>query len=121
MPRDERGKFALKNDEHRSVRSLRLTDTTWTALGEMAQSLSLTRADLIEKMFGNPSNLAGSALATEKHPHPCNTWMGEKELSSNTWMGDELERLQAEVGHQRPRKYLADRTVSRTAEANVRA
>lgn len=45
MPRDAQGKFVLKNGEHRSVRSLRLTDTTWTSLGEIAESLSLTRAD----------------------------------------------------------------------------
>ncbi len=41
MPRDAQGKFALKNGEHRSVRSVRLTDTTWSALGALAESKAL--------------------------------------------------------------------------------
>lgn len=45
MPRDTQGKFALKNGEHRSVRSVRLTDTAWSALGALAESKALTRAD----------------------------------------------------------------------------
>jgi hypothetical protein len=32
MKRDITGKFALKNEEHRLVRSLRLTDSTWESL-----------------------------------------------------------------------------------------
>ena len=48
MKRDIEGKFALKNEKHRLVRSLRLTDATWEALGIAAQSLDITRADLLE-------------------------------------------------------------------------
>ena len=51
MQRDVQGKFALKNDEHRSVRSLRLTDTTWSALGGIAESLGITRADYLEQII----------------------------------------------------------------------
>lgn len=51
MQRDDQGKFVLKNGEHRSVRSLRLTDTTWWRIGTAAESLSLTKADLLEQMF----------------------------------------------------------------------
>jgi hypothetical protein len=69
MQRDAQGKFALKNDEHRSVRSLRLTDTTWSALRVKAESLSLTRADLLEQMF-----------RSNDHPHPSNTRL-TKELA----------------------------------------
>ena len=61
MQRDAQGKFTLKNDEHRSVRSLRLTDATWSALGALADSRALTKADLLEQIFDNsdhsfPSN-----------------------------------------------------------------
>jgi hypothetical protein len=33
LKRDIQGKFALKNDDYRQVRSVRLTDDTWKALG----------------------------------------------------------------------------------------
>ena len=103
MQRDELGKFVLKNGEHRSVRSLRLTDTTWTALGEIAESLSLTRADLLEQMFRSnehehllPSNTRG-----KKEVQPSNTRMGEGAEPSNTRVEEEIERLLAEVAHLR--------------------
>ena len=98
MQRDNLGKFALKNDEHRSVRSLRLTDTTWSALGVKAESLSLTRADLLEQMVRSnnlelplergagfvgsreESDPAGDVIKPaplswqdSDHPHPSNT------------------------------------------------
>ncbi|MBW4641027.1 MAG: hypothetical protein KME05_22970, partial [Gloeocapsa sp. UFS-A4-WI-NPMV-4B04] len=61
MRRDVQGKFALKNDDYRSVRSLRLTDSTWEALGAAAESLGITKADLLEQIFrsndcSSPSN-----------------------------------------------------------------
>ena len=48
------GKFTQKSDEPRKVRSIRLTDSTWEKLGEMADKKStaeqrITRADLIEE------------------------------------------------------------------------
>ena len=46
--RDIQGKFALKNDDYREVRSLRLTDDTWKALGIASECLGLTRADYLE-------------------------------------------------------------------------
>lgn len=48
--RDIQGKFALKNDDYRQVRSLRLTDETWQALGIASECLGWTRADLLEKL-----------------------------------------------------------------------
>lgn len=58
MRRDVQGKFALKNDDYRSVRSLRLTNSTWEALGVTAESLGLTRADLLEQLVrGNDYSL----------------------------------------------------------------
>lgn len=48
--RSDCGQFAAKSDAHREVRSIRLTDTTWQQLGEVAEAQSLTRADLIEQL-----------------------------------------------------------------------
>lgn len=50
MNRNVQGKFALKNDGYRSVRSLRLTASTWEALGAAAQCLGITRADYLEQI-----------------------------------------------------------------------
>ncbi|BAY95304.1 hypothetical protein FDUTEX481_06410 [Tolypothrix sp. PCC 7601] len=53
LKRDIQGKFALKNDDYREVRSLRLTDNTWKALGIVAECYGLTRADYLEKIVRN--------------------------------------------------------------------
>lgn len=50
MKRDIQGKFTLKNDDYRQVRTLRLTDATWIALGMAAECLGITRADLLEQV-----------------------------------------------------------------------
>lgn len=47
--RDEAGQFARKSNEPRNVRSLRLTDSVWDALGDLADERCITRSDLIEK------------------------------------------------------------------------
>ncbi len=48
--RNDRGQFAAKSDANREVRSIRLTDETWTKLGELADSRGVTRADLVEQI-----------------------------------------------------------------------
>ena len=48
--RDIQGKFTLKDDDYRQVRSLRLTETTWKAWGITAECLGLSRADLLENL-----------------------------------------------------------------------
>ncbi len=48
--RTEGGKFAPKSDEPRHVRSIRLTDKTWGALGVSASERGITRADLLEQL-----------------------------------------------------------------------
>ena len=48
--RDLQGKFTLKDDDYRQVRSLRLTDATWKAWGIAAECLGLSRADLLENL-----------------------------------------------------------------------
>lgn len=49
--RGEKGQFNLKGEERREVRSLRLTDSAWEKLGEMAEERCITRADLIEEVL----------------------------------------------------------------------
>lgn len=49
LKRDIQGKFALKNDDYRQVRSVRLTDETWKILGMSAECLGMTRADYLEQ------------------------------------------------------------------------
>ena len=48
--RDIQGKFTLKNQDYRQVRSLRLTDSTWKELGIASECLGITRADLLENL-----------------------------------------------------------------------
>lgn len=54
--RDIQGKFALKNDDYREVRSLRLTDKTWKALGIASECFGLTRADYLEHIVRHNDN-----------------------------------------------------------------
>ncbi len=50
MKRDIQGKFTFKHDDYRQVRTLRLTDATWKALGIASECLGITRADLLEQI-----------------------------------------------------------------------
>jgi hypothetical protein len=83
MKRDIQGKFALKNDDYREVRSLRLTDDTWKKLGIASECLGLTRADYLEKIINNELT-------------PCNTWGDSELLPCITRCEEELERLKAQ-------------------------
>lgn len=68
LKRDIQGKFALKDDDYRQVRSLRLTDETWKALGIAAECLGMTRADYVEQVIrGNahPGITRGKELVHE--------------------------------------------------------
>jgi hypothetical protein len=56
LKRDIQGKFALKNDDYRQVRSVRLTDETWKIMGIEAECLGMSRADYLEQLMrGNVS------------------------------------------------------------------
>ena len=97
MKRDVQGKFICKNDGYRSVRSLRLTDSTWEALGAAAESLGITKADLLEQIFRSNGyfypSITRSAPATQLS-------ITRKEVDfppSNTWLEEEIKRLKAEV------------------------
>lgn len=65
MKRDIQGKFTLKNDDYRQVRTLRLTDATWMALGMAAECLGLTRADLLEQVV-RENNLTFPVITGKK-------------------------------------------------------
>ena len=56
LKRDIQGKFALKNDDYREVRSLRLTNDTWKKLGMASECLGLTRADYLEHIVRHNAN-----------------------------------------------------------------
>ena len=99
MQRDAQGKFALKNDEHRSVRSLRLTDTTWSALGVKAESLSFTRADLLEQMFRSNDYLEPGNTRLNQELARSMTREDEDRQPSNTRMEEEIRRLRSQVAH----------------------
>lgn len=92
MKRDIQGKFALKNDDYRLVRSLRLTDETWIALGIAAECLGITRADYLEQIVRDKA-LPGITWKEEatvsthtrqevKLP-PCITWEEEHHSQEN--------------------------------------
>lgn len=47
--RNQSGKFVAKSNENRQVRSIRLTDSAWDKLGQLARERGITRADLLEE------------------------------------------------------------------------
>lgn len=82
MKRDIQGKFALKNDDYRLVRSLRLTDETWLALGIASECNGKTRADYLEQIVRD--NLLPSTTREEEPKSPSSTWKEESFLPCNT-------------------------------------
>lgn len=54
--RSEGGLFGMKGDQPRRVRSLRLTDSAWESLGELADQRGITRSDLIEEIASRLNN-----------------------------------------------------------------
>lgn len=59
--RDDGGKFAIKGESERVVKSLRMTEDAWDSFGEMAEARGMTRADLlhewIEAKDSNPDQI----------------------------------------------------------------
>jgi len=106
MKRDIQGKFALKNDNYRSVRSLRLTDSAWKVLGEAAASLNITRADLFEQIARGNSHSPPGITRLNGELSPSNTRKEVDIQPSNTWLKEETERLKAEVQHLHQEKAL---------------
>jgi hypothetical protein len=82
MKRDIQGKFALKNDDYRLVRSLRLTDETWLALGIAAECNGKTRADYLEQIVRD--NLLPSITWEESPKLPSYSGKEDSLLPCNT-------------------------------------
>ncbi|MBD2365426.1 hypothetical protein H6G36_30615 [Anabaena minutissima FACHB-250] len=100
MKRDIQGKFALKNEDYRLVRSLRLTDSTWVALGITSECLGLTRADYLEQIIGEkalPSMVSPSNTRNKDALPPCITRQDMDYPPSNTRHQEEIEVLKAEI------------------------
>ena len=95
MKRDIQGKFALKNDNYRQVRSLRTTDDTWKALGIASECLGVTRADYLEEMVRK--NLLPCITLNESEELPCNTWKGSPTHPSITGYEQEIEKLKIQI------------------------
>lgn len=49
--RNEKGRYHLKGESNRLVRSIRATDSYWERMGEIAEENDITRADLLERMI----------------------------------------------------------------------
>ncbi len=93
LKRDIQGKFALKDDDYRQVRSLRLTDETWKALGIAAECLGMTRADYVEQVIRRNAN---PSITREKEPiHQAKTTVVE--LATTPLRVATLESLRNQV------------------------
>lgn len=100
MKRDIQGKFALKNEDYRLVRSLRLTDSTWVALGITSECLGLTRADYLEQIIREkalPSTVSPSNTRDKDFLFPCITRQNTDSPPRNTRFQEEIEVLLAEI------------------------
>lgn len=64
--RDIQGKFTLKNQDYRQVRSIRLTDSTWKELGIASECLGITRADLLENLVWRNSSIVSDSGKIEQ-------------------------------------------------------
>lgn len=93
--RDIQGKFAIKSDDYREVRSLRLTNNTWKALGIASECLGLTRADYLEEIARN--NFIPCHTWEENNNTTCNTRNESQFKPSITRYEEEIENLKIQV------------------------
>jgi hypothetical protein len=109
--RDIQGKFTLKDRDYRQVRSLRLTDATWKAWGIAAESLDLSRADLLENLVKqNQGNFPD--IYPEKPILRKNITLNQDELN------DKVNQVLAELalGKQAPKYKLVQKNLNRLIE-----
>jgi hypothetical protein len=95
MKRDIQGKFAIKNSDYREVRSLRLTDDTWKALGIASECLGLSRADYLEEIV--TSNFLPYITREISEITPSNAPLFSDPLPSITRYEQEIEKLKIQV------------------------
>lgn len=91
--RDIQGKFALKDDDYRQVRSLRVTDETWKAMGIAAECFGMTRADYLEQVIRD--NASPSITWTLEPIHQAQTTVAE--LATTPLSVATLETLRDQV------------------------
>lgn len=107
--RGQYGQFAQIGSEERKVRSLRLTDSTWEALGQIAEEKEATRADLVEE-------LAATYYTASDDSQPSNTW--EKELEElREWKARAESRLRESDGWQEQLTQLQRANLRNSGEA----
>ncbi|MBW4675195.1 MAG: hypothetical protein KME52_14605 [Desmonostoc geniculatum HA4340-LM1] len=114
--RDLQGKFALKSDDYREVRSLRLTDDTWKALGIASECLGKTRADYLEHIVKHNAQPSITREDSEflaftppkNEPQPSITRYREFPLTSDT----KSERQSVALPTIRELEILRDRILS---------
>ncbi len=108
MKRDVQGKFALKNDDYRSVRSFRLTDRRRSVSGSARLGRHLVlrlnrwalprRTCSLDLVRNRDHSFPRNTRLLEDVP-PSNTREEVNFLPSNTWQEKELEQLKAEIQH----------------------
>lgn len=67
MNREDNGNFAIRYDEPKTLRSIRLTDHAWDTLKELGDKDTISRTDVIERFTRNgkaPQKLILEALNT---------------------------------------------------------
>ena len=95
IKRDIQCKFAIKNSDYREVRSLRLTDDTWKALGIASECLGLTRADYLEEIV--TSNILPCITRKISETTTSNAPLFSDSLPSITRYEQEIEKLKIQV------------------------
>jgi hypothetical protein len=115
LKRDIQGKFALKNDDYRQVRSLRLTDETWKAIGIAAECNSLTRADYLEQIVKD--NVLPSITRQSEHHQKADTVITERSVMMKEVAELEMwrDRVMSELklGKQAPGYKTAQKALNR--------
>ena len=115
--RDIQGKFTLKNQDYRQVRSLRLTDSTWKELGIASECLGITRADLLENLVQHNRSIFGDLVETESLNSQKSGSKAKKSLNK-----DELSSLAEKVlkelrlGKQASSEKLVEKSLKRLIE-----
>jgi hypothetical protein len=115
--RDIQGKFTLKNQDYRQVRSIRLTDSTWKELGITSECLGITRADLLENLVQHNRSIFSDSGETEQLNPKKSGSKAKKSLNK-----DELSSLAEKVlqelrlGKQASSKKLVEKSLKRLIE-----
>lgn len=61
------GKFAPKGSANREVRSIRLTNDTWDALGDKADEHDMSKADYLEGLFSGGIEWDSDSIEPDKN------------------------------------------------------